>query len=48
MEYAIPDKAGRQQVPSTYLESIDVKDTNKVKLELTDGKIILISPEKAS
>ncbi len=34
VEYAILDKAGRLQVPATYLESIGVKDTNKVKLEL--------------
>jgi ABC-type lipoprotein export system ATPase subunit len=48
VEYAILDKAGRLQVPANYLESIGVRDTNKVKLELADGKIILSSPEEAS
>jgi ABC-type lipoprotein export system ATPase subunit len=48
VEYAILDKAGRLQVPATYLESIGVKDTNKVKLELVEGKIVLTSPEEAS
>ncbi|MFC5406968.1 ABC transporter ATP-binding protein [Cohnella soli] len=48
VEYAVLDKAGRLQVPAAYLESIGVKDTNKVKLELADGKIVLTSPEEAS
>jgi ABC-type lipoprotein export system ATPase subunit len=46
VEYAILDKAGRLQVPSAYLDSIGVKNTNKVKLELEDGKIILTSPDQ--
>ncbi|RED56814.1 ABC transporter ATP-binding protein [Cohnella lupini] len=45
VEYAILDKAGRLQVPASYLESIGVKDSNKVKLELVEGKIVLTSPE---
>jgi len=45
VEYAILDKAGRLQVPAAYLDSIGVKDSNKVKLELADGKIMLTSPE---
>lgn len=48
VEYAILDKAGRLQVPAGYLESIGVTHTNKVKLELADGKIILTPPEEAS
>ena len=48
VEYAILDRAGRLQVPATLLESIGVKDTNKVKLELVEGKIVLTSPEEAS
>ncbi|MBB6731654.1 ABC transporter ATP-binding protein [Cohnella zeiphila] len=46
VEYAILDKAGRLQVPSGYLESIGIKNTNKVKVELADGKIVLTSPEE--
>ncbi|QJD84401.1 ABC transporter ATP-binding protein [Cohnella herbarum] len=45
VEYAILDKAGRLQVPAAYLESIGVKNSNKVKLELVEGKIMLTSPE---
>lgn len=48
VEYAILDRAGRLQVPATLLESIGIKDTNKVKLELVEGKIVLTSPEEAS
>ncbi|MFC5468680.1 ABC transporter ATP-binding protein [Cohnella suwonensis] len=48
VEYAVLDKAGRLQVPAAYLESIGVKDSNKVKLELAEGKIVLTSPEEAS
>ncbi|WP_379135800.1 ABC transporter ATP-binding protein [Paenibacillus sp. sgz500958] len=47
VEYAILDKAGRLQIPAAYLESIGVKDTNKVKLELADGRLVLTSPEAA-
>ncbi|MFC4600168.1 ABC transporter ATP-binding protein [Cohnella hongkongensis] len=45
VEYAILDKAGRLQIPAAYLESIGVKDSNKIKLELSDGKVVLTSPE---
>ncbi|SFB55681.1 ABC-type lipoprotein export system, ATPase component [Cohnella sp. OV330] len=48
VEYAILDKAGRLQVPSDYLQAIGIKDTNKVKLELSDGQIILTPPEKGA
>ncbi|MFC5530894.1 ABC transporter ATP-binding protein [Cohnella yongneupensis] len=48
VEYAILDRAGRLQVPATYLESIGVKNSNKVKLELVEGKIVLTTPEEAS
>ncbi|WP_123039285.1 ABC transporter ATP-binding protein [Cohnella candidum] len=48
IEYAVLDKAGRLQVPAAYLESIGLKDSNKVKLELVDGKIVLAPPEEVS
>jgi ABC-type lipoprotein export system ATPase subunit len=44
-EYAILDKAGRLQIPDNYLDSIGIKDKNKVKVTLEDGKIILTPPE---
>jgi ABC-type lipoprotein export system ATPase subunit len=48
VEYAILDKAGRLQVPAAYLESIGVRDSNKIKVELQGGKIVLTPPEEAS
>jgi ABC-type lipoprotein export system ATPase subunit len=48
VEYAVLDKAGRLQVPSSYLDSISAKNSNKVKLELADGKIVLTAPEQGA
>ncbi|OBR64490.1 ABC transporter [Paenibacillus oryzae] len=47
VEYAILDKAGRLQVPSDYLEKIGVKKSNKLRVELGDGRIVLLPPEEA-
>ncbi len=43
-EYAIVDKAGRVQIPREILTSLELKD-NKVKLEHTDGKVVISKPE---
>ncbi len=43
-EYAIVDKAGRVQIPREILASLELKD-NKVKLEHTDGKVVISRPE---
>lgn len=48
VEYAILDRAGRLQIPASYLESIGIKNSNKVKLELVDGKILLAPPDEQS
>jgi len=48
VEYAILDRAGRLQIPASYLESIGIKNSNKVKLELLDGKILLAPPDEHS
>ncbi|KQX58717.1 MULTISPECIES: ABC transporter ATP-binding protein [unclassified Paenibacillus] len=45
VEYAVLDQAGRLQIPSNYLESIGVKDTNKVQVTLEEGRIVLLPPE---
>jgi ABC-type lipoprotein export system ATPase subunit len=45
VEYAILDKAGRLQVPAGYLESIGIGNTNKVRVELSEGRIVLLPPE---
>ncbi|MNE65274.1 hypothetical protein D3C80_1607420 [compost metagenome] len=44
VEYALLDKAGRLQIPAAYLESIGAKDSNKVKVELDEGRIVLTPP----
>ncbi|MBH5317400.1 ABC transporter ATP-binding protein [Paenibacillus sp. GSMTC-2017] len=46
VEYAILDKAGRLQVPTNYLETIGLKNSNKVRLEMVDGKIVILPPEQ--
>lgn len=45
VEYAILDRVGRLQIPRNYLESINVRNTNKVKLELAESKIVITAPE---
>ena len=42
-EYAIVDKAGRVQIPRDILSSMNLQD-NKVKLELSEGKVIISGP----
>lgn len=42
-EFAIVDKAGRVQIPREILNSLELKD-NKVKLEHTDGKVVISRP----
>jgi len=45
VEYVVIDKAGRLQIPAAYLESIGLKQKNKVRVMLEDGKISLLPPE---
>lgn len=45
IEYALLDKAGRIQIPSGYLDSIGLQDTNKIRVQLEDGRIVLLPPE---
>lgn len=42
-EYAIIDKAGRVQIPKEVLATLGL-ESNKVKLELKDGKVIISNP----
>lgn len=44
VELAVLDSARRLQVPEEYLEAIGISDSNKVRMELEDGKIILVNP----
>jgi ABC-type lipoprotein export system ATPase subunit len=45
IEYVVIDKAGRLQIPAAYLDSIGLKQKNKVRVMLEDGKITLMPPE---
>ncbi len=42
-EYVILDKAGRVQIPKDILAALELED-NKIKLELSEGKIIITKP----
>jgi ABC-type lipoprotein export system ATPase subunit len=46
VEYAVLDKAGRMQIPSNYLETAGLKNVNKIRVTMEDGKIVLLPPEK--
>ncbi|NOU96813.1 ATP-binding cassette domain-containing protein [Paenibacillus sp. LMG 31456] len=44
VEYAVIDQAGRLQIPANYLETIGLRDSNKIQVTLEDGKIVLLPP----
>lgn len=43
-EFAVPDQAGRVQIPREVLLRLALKG-NRVRIEVEDGKILLIPPE---
>jgi ABC-type lipoprotein export system ATPase subunit len=45
VEYAVVDKAGRLQIPSGYLEAIGATDTQRIRVIVEDGRIVLLPPE---
>jgi ABC-type lipoprotein export system ATPase subunit len=45
VELSVLDRAGRLQIPSEYLESLGLKGSSRIKVELEKGKIVLTSPE---
>src|SRR5690606_10888043 len=47
VELSVLDSARRIQVPEDYLEAIGVKGSNKVRMEIEDGKIIIVNPNEA-
>lgn len=47
IEYAVVDKAGRLQIPANFLDSIGASGTNKVRVAMEDGRIVLLPPDKA-
>jgi ABC-type lipoprotein export system ATPase subunit len=40
-EYAVLDTAGRLQIPSGFLDTEGFKESNKVRVEMEDGRIVL-------
>lgn len=44
-EYAVIDQAGRLQIPSELLQSIGLRESNKVSVKLEGGRIVLLPPE---
>ncbi|MBS4219273.1 ABC transporter ATP-binding protein [Bacillus sp. FJAT-49711] len=46
VELAVLDSARRIQVPESYLEAIGISETNKVRMELEDGKIVIVNPNE--
>jgi ABC-type methionine transport system ATPase subunit len=46
VELAVLDKAGRLQLPTEYISALGLKGSDKIKVELEDGKIVLCAPEK--
>ncbi|HEY0828070.1 MAG TPA: ABC transporter ATP-binding protein, partial [Bacilli bacterium] len=46
IEYAVLDKAGRLQIPAGYLETVGLKDSNKIRVAIEEGKIVLLPPEE--
>jgi ABC-type lipoprotein export system ATPase subunit len=45
VEYAVVDKAGRLQIPAGYMDAEGFRDSNKVRVEMEDGRIVLYPPE---
>ncbi|UQZ35474.1 ABC transporter [Paenibacillus sp. PK3_47] len=46
IEYAVVDKAGRLQIPAELLEAEGFKGSNKVRVELENGRIVLLPPQR--
>lgn len=45
IEYAVVDKAGRLQIPAGYLDAGEFKNSNKVRVEMEEGRIVLYPQE---
>ncbi len=45
-ELAVLDRAGRLQIPREYLEHLGLWGAKKIKVELEDDRIVLVSPER--
>lgn len=47
-EFVVLDRAGRLQIPKEYLERLDLKGGNKLKMRMTENEIILEKPRDDS
>jgi len=45
VELAVVDKSGRLQIPREYLDALGLKGKNKIKVELEEGRIVLLRPD---
>jgi len=45
-ELVVVDKTGRLQIPSEYLDTLGIKGSGKIKVEMDGNRIVLYSPEK--
>lgn len=46
LELAVLDRAGRLQIPREYLDAIGVSGSNKLLVEMEDGKIVIQAPHR--
>lgn len=46
VEYAVLDRSGRLQIPGDMLQSIGIQSSNKVRVQVEDGRIVLLPPEQ--
>jgi ABC-type lipoprotein export system ATPase subunit len=44
-EYAVLDRAGRLQIPESYLDEVGLRTSPRVKVKIQDGTIVLAPPE---
>lgn len=47
-EFVVMDRAGRIQIPESFLEALDLKGSGKLKLHLDENRIVIDSPIKKS
>jgi ABC-type methionine transport system ATPase subunit len=47
MELAVVDKSGRLQIPREYLETLGLKGSGKIKVEMEGDRVVLVAPDKA-
>lgn len=45
IEYAVLDRTGRLQLPAEYLAQLNIKGSNKMRVEMESGRIVLYPPQ---